>query len=85
MDMISKALNLFYSEREDYPASDAAGCVNSSAIVNFIEVSKLNDPLSGHSNGCNTDGLYAYGMSTGIITASPDEFSLIATMEQAFG
>jgi prepilin-type N-terminal cleavage/methylation domain-containing protein len=80
---LSKAINLYFSEFDDFPRSDAWGCVDDNAIISYLENIPRHDPLPTNWNGCNTLWRYGYAMSTGILS-NPDVYSLLAITEQAF-
>lgn len=84
-DDAAKMLNLFYSEREDYPAADANGCFNTVLLSNYQWSDRILDPVPTRSNGCSTLGKLGYSMGTGSLFATPDEYILVTIMEQAHG
>ena len=81
IDDLSKQINLYFSENDKFPTDDGNGCVDNAKLSNYNAGKAVRDPVSTKSNGCNTLGLYAYAMSTGILS-NPNVFSLIAIMEQ---
>lgn len=80
LDNIGKAMQDYFSDNEKYPDNTGDGCVPNSDLSKYVGGNVLSDPLITNNNGCNTDGKYSYGMSTGL-TSSANEFVLVARLE----
>ena len=78
LSSLPRMINNFFYDKEYYPSSTAAGCVDATVLTRYGNVPV--DPLSTNNNECSTLGQYAYGSSS-LLTNSPNEFIIFAKME----
>lgn len=81
---ITRALQLHFNDKEEYPASTINGCLDEVTLVKYNDGTIPRDAVIGYNNGCGPNGSFGYGRSTGFVLI-PDAYLIVTRMENPSG